>query len=158
MNVRGTCVVELIVDEGTERRLRRLCDSSSKLWNEINHIRLKAWLEKKGIDFKATYREFYEKYKTLIGAVTAQTVIRKNDKAWRGFFRLLKLKREGRLPPFMTRISAPGYRKKRKSRTLWTIVRKDQYEMSGDRIIIKCLGAVGRAAEVNLILLEKENR
>jgi putative transposase len=30
-----------------------------------------------------------------------------------------------------------------KSRTLWTIVRKDQYEMSGDRIIIKCLGAVG---------------
>jgi putative transposase len=63
--------------------------------------------------------------------------------ARRSFFRLLKLKREGRLPPFMTRISAPGYRKKRKSRTLWTIVRKDQYEMSGDRIIIKCLGAVG---------------
>jgi hypothetical protein len=57
--------------------------------------------------------------------------------ARRSFFRLLKLKREGRLPPFMTRISAPGYRKKRKSRTLWTIVRKDQYEMSGDRIIIK---------------------
>jgi putative transposase len=143
VKVRGTCVVELIVDEGTERRLRRLCDLSSKLWNEINHIRLKAWLEKKGIDFKATYREFYNKYKTLIGAITAQTVIRKNDEAWRGFFRLLKLKREGRLPPFMTRISAPGYRKKRKSRTLWTIVRKDQYEMSGDRIIIKCLGAVG---------------
>jgi putative transposase len=66
----------------------------------------------------------------LIGAITAQTVIRKNDEAWRGFFRLLKLKREGRLPPFMTRISVPGYRKKRKSRTLWTIVRKDQYEMS----------------------------
>jgi putative transposase len=142
VKVRRTCVVELIVDEGTERRLRRLCDLSSKLWNEINHIRLKAWLGKKGIDFEGTYREFYNKYKALIGAITAQTVIRKNDEAWRGFFRLLKLKR-GRPPPFMTRISAPGYREKRKSRTLWTIVRKDQYEMSGDRIIIKCLGAVG---------------
>jgi putative transposase len=60
VKVRRTCVVELVVDEGTERRLRRLCDLSSKLWNEINHIRLKAWLEKKGIDFKATYREFYK--------------------------------------------------------------------------------------------------
>jgi len=28
-------------------------------------------MEKKHIDFKATYREFYEKYKPLIGAVTS---------------------------------------------------------------------------------------
>jgi putative transposase len=26
---------------------------------------------------------------------------------------------------------------------LWTIIRKDQYEMDGDRIIIKWLGAIG---------------
>jgi putative transposase len=49
--VRRTCVVELMVDEETEKRLRQLCDLSSKLWNEVNYIRLKAWLEKKGIDF-----------------------------------------------------------------------------------------------------------
>jgi len=42
--LRRTCVVELIVDEEDEKRLRRLCDFSSKLWNEINHIRLKTWL------------------------------------------------------------------------------------------------------------------
>jgi putative transposase len=43
----------------------------------------------------------------------------------------------------MKKVSPPGYKKKRKSRVLWTIIRKDQYEMDGDRIIIKCLGTVG---------------
>jgi len=141
--MRRTCIVELIVDEEVEKRLRRLCDFSSKLWNKVNHIRLKMWREKRPVDFKATYREFYEKYKPLIGAVTTQTVLLRNGKAWKSFFRLLELKREGRLPPSITRVSPPGYKKKRKSRVLWTIIRKDQYEMDGDRIIIKWLGTVG---------------
>jgi putative transposase len=139
MKVKRTCVVELVVDEG----LRQLCDLSSKLWNEVNYIRLKAWLEKKGTDFDGTCREFYERYKLLIGSATAQTILLRNGKAWKAFFRLLELRREGRLPPFMRRVSPPGYKKKRKSRVLWTIIRKDQYEMDGDRIIIKWLGAVG---------------
>jgi putative transposase len=57
------------------KRLRQLCDLSSKLWNEVNYARLKAWLEKKLIDFKGTYKEFYEKYKTLIGSTTAQQIL-----------------------------------------------------------------------------------
>jgi len=140
--LRRTCTIKLVVDEETEKRLRRLCELSSKLWNEINYARLKAWMEKKGIDFEATYREFYEKYKPLIGAATTQMILLKNGKAWKNFFRLLELKKQGRLPPFITRVSPPGY--KRKSRVLWTIIRKDQYEMDGDRIIIKWLGAVSR--------------
>jgi putative transposase len=144
MNMKRTCTVELIVDEETEKRLRQLCDLSSKLWNEVNYARLKTWLEKKHIDFEATYREFYNKYKPLIGSATAQQILNKNNEAWRSFFGLLKLKKEGRLPPFITKISPPGYRKKRKSRTLWVVIRKDQYEMSGDKIILKYLGTIGR--------------
>jgi putative transposase len=143
MNMKRTCTVGLIVDEGTEKRLRRLCDLSSKLWNEVNHIRLKMWREKRPVDFKATYREFYEKYKPLIGAATAQTIIRKNNDAWKTFFRLLELKKEGRLPPFMRKIKPPGLGKRNSSRTLWVAVRKDQYEMDGERIVIKWLGAIG---------------
>jgi len=135
--------VELIVDEETEKKLKQLCDLSSKLWNEVNYVRLRMWLEKKPIDFEATCREFYEKYKQLIGSATTQTIIRKNDGAWRGFFELLKLKKGGRLPLFVKKVSPPGYKKKRKSRVMWTIIRKDQYEMDGDRIIIKWLGAIG---------------
>ena len=141
--MKRTCIVELIVDEETEKRLRQLCDLSSKLWNKVYYARLKAWMEKKGIDFEGTYKEFYERYKPLIGSATAQTIIRKNDRVWRSFFELLKLKKEGRLPPFMKKVSPPGYKKKRKSRVMWTIVRKGQYEMDGDRIIIKWLGAIG---------------
>jgi putative transposase len=135
--------VELVVDEDAEKRLKQLCDLSSKLWNEVNYARLKMHLEKKHIDFKGTYREFYEKYKPLIGAVTAQTIIRRNNDAWMAFFRLLKLKREGGLPPFMVRVNPPGFSKRNGSRTLWTVIRKDKYEMDGDRIILKCLGAIG---------------
>jgi len=141
--MKRACVVELIVDEETEKRLKQLCDLSSKLWNEVNYARLKAWMEKRSIDFEATYREFYEKYKPLIGAVTAQTIIRKNGNAWKSFFRLLELRGERRLPPFMKKVRPPGYKKKNKSRTLWTAIRKDRYKMDGDRIILQGLGAVG---------------
>ena len=143
MNVRRTCIVELIVDEETEKRLRKLCDLSSKLWNEVNYARLKMWREGRFIDFEGTYREFYEKYKPLIGAATAQTILLRNSKAWKSFFRLLELKKEGRLPPFMTKVNPPGYRKKRKSRVLWTVIRKDRYKMDGDRIILQNLGTIG---------------
>jgi len=125
------------------RRLRQLCDLSSKLWNEVNYVRLRMWLEKKFIDFDGTYEEFYERYKPLIGSATAQTILLRNGKAWKTFFRLLELRREGRLPPFMKKVGPPGYKKKRKSKMLWTVIRKDQYKMDGDRIVLQGLGAVG---------------
>jgi putative transposase len=143
VKVRRNCTVELVVDEETERGLRQLCALSLKLWDEVNYARLKMWLEKKPIDFKATYREFYERYKPLIGAVTAQTIIRKNGNAWKTFFRLLELKREGRLPPFMTWVSPPGFGKRNGFRTLWVVVRKDRYKMDGDMIVLQNLGAIG---------------
>jgi putative transposase len=141
--MKRTCTVELVVDEEVEKKLRQLCDLSSKLWNEINYIRLRARLEKKSINFKGTYKEFYEKYKPLIGSATAQQILNKNNNAWTAFFRLLELKREGRLPPSITWVNPPGYRKRNGSRTLWTAIRKDQYRMDGDRIILQGLGAIG---------------
>jgi len=141
--MKRTCVVELVVDEKTEKKLKQLCDLSSKLWNEVNYARLRMWLERKHIDLKGTYKEFYEKYRPLIGSATAQQILNKNNDAWKAFFRLLELRREGRLPPFMKKVSPPGFGKRNGSRTLWTAIRKDKYEIDGDRIIIKCLGAVG---------------
>jgi len=141
--MRRTTVVELVVDEESENALKVLCSLSSKLWNEVNYAR-RMFFEKKGVDLKSTYREFYEKYKSLIGSATAQQVLNKNDEAWRSFFTLLKLKKEGKLPPFITGVSPPGYKKKAGRRTLWTALRKDQYRVEGDRLVLKGLGAVGR--------------
>jgi hypothetical protein len=50
--MKRNCIVELVVDEEAEKKLRRLCDLSVKLWNEVNYVRLRMWLEK-----KATYRD-----------------------------------------------------------------------------------------------------
>jgi putative transposase len=142
--MRRTSVVELVVDKSSEERLKLLCSLSSKLWNEVNYVRRRMFFEKRGVDLKATYKEYYEKYKTLIGSATAQQVLNKNDEAWRGFFKMLKLKKEGRLPPFIMRANPPGYKKKNNKRTLWTVLRRDQYRVEGDKIILKGLGVVGR--------------
>ena len=48
--------MELVVDEETERGLRQLYDLSLKLWNKVNYVRLRMWLEKKFIDFDGTYK------------------------------------------------------------------------------------------------------
>ena len=109
--MKRTSVVELVVDRESENKLKILCSLSSKLWNEVNYAR-RMFFEKKGVDLKSTYREFYEKYKTLIGSATAQQILNKNDEAWRNFFTMLKLEKEKKLPPFITRVNPPGYRKK----------------------------------------------
>jgi len=142
--MRGTSVVELVVDKESESKLKILCSLSSKLWNEVNYARRRMFFEKKGVDLKATYKEFYEKYKLLVGSATAQQVLNKNDEAWESFFTMLKLKNEGRLPPFITRVNPPGYKKKAGRRTLWTVLRSDQYRIEGDRLVLKGLGAIGR--------------
>ncbi|MCL7394210.1 MAG: transposase [Thaumarchaeota archaeon] len=43
----------------------------------------------------------------------------------------------------MRKVSPPGFGKRNGSRTLWTIIRKDQYKMDGDRIVLQGLGAIG---------------
>ncbi|MEM1610416.1 MAG: hypothetical protein QXQ57_02070 [Sulfolobales archaeon] len=136
-------MLRLLPDEEAEARLRILCDISSKLWNEVNYARRRMFFETKKVDLKTTYKEFYERYKKLVGSATTQQVLNKNDEAWRGFFSSLKAKKEGRLPPFITRVNPPGYRKRGERRTLWTVLRNDQYRIDGEYIVINGLGAIG---------------
>jgi len=142
--MKRTSVVKLVLDRSTEVKLKALCSLASKLWNEVNYVRRKQFFEGKRVDLKSTYREFYEKYKVLIGSATVQQILNKNDEAWRSFFKLLKARKEGKLPPFITKINPPGYRKKGKTRILWVVLRNDQYRIEGDKIILKGLGAIGR--------------
>jgi len=142
--MKRTSIVELVVDEKAENKLKLLCSLSAKLWNEVNYARRRMFFETKRVDLKATYKEFYEKYKLLIGSATAQQILNKNDEAWRSFFAMLRLKREGALPSFITRVNPPGYRKRGGKRTLWTVLRSDQYRIEGDKLVIRGIGAVGR--------------
>jgi len=139
-----TSIVRLVPGRDAESKLKALCSLASKLWNEVNYARRQQFFEDNGVDLKGTYREFYGKYKMLIGSATAQQILNKNNEAWRAFFNLLKAKKEGRLPPFIVKINPPGYKKKGKTRMLWVVLRNDQYRIEGDKIILKGLGAIGR--------------
>ncbi|APE94770.1 RNA-guided endonuclease InsQ/TnpB family protein [Halodesulfurarchaeum formicicum] len=72
-----------------EQLLRDLLDASAALWNEVNYQRLMRYNDEDGFDggvWDADTGRLEGKYKSVLGASTAQQVIRKNSEAWRGFF------------------------------------------------------------------------
>ncbi|AFL67206.1 RNA-guided endonuclease InsQ/TnpB family protein [Desulfurococcus amylolyticus] len=141
--MKRTVTIRLIPNRDAEAKLKALCSLGSKLWNEVNYARRRMFFEAKRVDLKSTYKEFYEKYKTLLGSATTQQVLNKNDEAWKSFFSLLKTRKEGKLPLFIARVNPPGYRKRGGKRVLWAVLRNDQYRFEGDHVVLKGLGAVG---------------
>jgi len=73
--------------------------------------------------------------------VNAQAVMQKNNEAWDFLFSLLKLKKEGKLPPFMNRVSPPRYWKEgetKERRKLLLVVRQEGSEVDEqNRIVLK---------------------
>jgi len=137
---RRTNVVRLLLNGYQERRLRRLANISARLFNELNYERRQQFFSGRGIDFKGTWDKYYGKYKNVLG-VNAQAVMQKNNEAWNSFLHLLRLRREGKLPPFMRRVSPPGYWKDRVAgrRKLLLVVRQDRYEVDerNHKLILK---------------------
>jgi putative transposase len=140
---RRTNVVRLLPNGAQERKLRKLADATAKLWNELNFERRQQFFRNEGIDFRGTWSKYYEKYRGVLG-VNAQAVMQKNNEDWNSFFSLLKLKREGKLPPHMKRVSPPGYWKDKETgrRKLIIVIRQDRYEVDVERhvIILKDFG------------------
>jgi putative transposase len=56
--------------------------------------------------------KYYYKYNEVLGAY-AQAVIQRNDEAWSTFYKQLDLKKQGRLPPHIKKVSPSGYWKDR---------------------------------------------
>ena len=76
-----------------ERKLRRLSNISSKLFNELNYERRQQFFHEKKVDFNKTWNKYYKKYKKYLG-VNAQAIMQKNNEAWSSFFSLIKKKRK----------------------------------------------------------------
>ncbi|MFP3314191.1 MAG: transposase [Thermocladium sp.] len=133
-----TNVVRLLPNGFQERKLRRLADTSAKLFNEINYERRQQFFHGGKVDFEGTYNKYYEKYKDELGSANAQQVINKNNEAWSSFFSLLKLRKKGKLPPHMNRVSPPSYWKDGETgrRKLILVVREDNYVVDEKNHII----------------------
>ncbi len=133
-----TNTVRLLPNGHQHRKLLRLADDSAKLFNEINYERRQQFFSEGKVDFKGTWNKYYNKYKSRLG-VNAQAVMQKNNEAWNSFFSLLKLKKEGKLPPHMEHVSPPRYWKENKKRKKILVVRQDRYEVDEEnhKIILK---------------------
>jgi putative transposase len=140
-----TNVVRLLPNGFQERKLRRLADISAKLYNEINYERRHQFFQQQQqhhVDFEGTWSKYYEKYKCKLGSANTQAVMQKNNEAWSSFFSLLKLKKEGRLPPHIKHVSPPSYWKDKDTRSrrkLLLVIRQDEYAVDEDnhRLILK---------------------
>jgi len=133
-----TNVVRLLLNGFQERKLRKLSNISSKLFNELNYERRQQFFHEKKVDFNKTWNKYYEKYKEEL-KVNAQAVMQKNNEAWSSFFSLIKKK--GKLPKHMKHIKPPGYwiDKDTKKRKLLLVIRQDRYEIDevNHKIILK---------------------
>ena len=81
-------MVRLLPNGFQERKLRRLADTSAKLFNELNYERRQQFFRGEKVDFEGTWGKCYEKYKEELG-VNAQAVMQKNNEAWNSIFSLL---------------------------------------------------------------------
>jgi putative transposase len=140
---RRTNVVRLLPSGSQGRRLRRLASVSARLFNEVNYERRQQFFRGEGVDLEGTYRKYYEKYRSVLG-VNAQQVLNKNNEAWSSFFSLLKLRKEGKLPPHMRRVGPLRYWKDRgsKERRLILVVRQDRYmvDEQNHRLVLRDFG------------------
>jgi len=140
---RRTNVVRLLPSGFQERKLRRLASISARLFNEVNYERRQQFFRGEKVDLEGTWDKYYERYKGALG-VNAQAVLQKNNEAWSSFFSLLKLKKEGKLPPHMKRVSPPKYWKDRetKERGLLLVVRQDRYvvDEQNHRLVLRDFG------------------
>ena len=127
-----------------EQLLRDLLDASAALWNEVNYQRLMRYNEENGFEggvWDADTGRLEGKYKGVVGASTAQQVIRKNSEAWRGFFRLKDQYHDKSNTSVTDHPEPPGFRgNEDDGRRLKTVIRNTSYTAEwGDRSRLEIL-------------------
>ena len=130
-----------------EQLLRDLLDASAALWNEVNFQRLMRYNNEDGFEgdvWDADTGALEGKYKGVLGASTAQQVIRKNSEAWRGFFDTKNKYHDESNTSVTEHPEPPGFRgNEDDGRQLKTVIRNTSYTVKwGERSRLEIL--VGR--------------
>jgi putative transposase len=111
---RRTVRLMLLPSESEHRDLMGIGLTCARLFNELNYEKRQAFFNGELTKRRNSEinRKYYYRYDETLG-VNAQAVIQKNDEAWSTFFKQLDLKKQGRLPPDIKKVSSPGYWKDR---------------------------------------------
>jgi len=140
----NTFAVRPLSDTG-EQLLGDLLDASAALWNEVNYQRLMRYNDEDGFEdedvWNADTGSLEGKYKGVLGASTAQQVIRKNSEAWRGFFGTKKAYHDESNTSVTEHPEPPGFRgNKDDGRVLKGVIRNDAYTVEwGERSRLEIL-------------------
>ncbi|TKX72517.1 RNA-guided endonuclease TnpB family protein [Halorubrum sp. GN11GM_10-3_MGM] len=139
----NTFAVRPLSEDG-ERLLRDLLDASAALWNEVNYQRLMRYNDEDGFEgdvWGVDTGHLEGTYKGVLGASTAQQVIRKNSEAWRGFFRLKEQYHDASNTSVTDHPEPPGFRgNENDGRQLKTVIRNTSYTVEwGDRSRLEIL-------------------
>ena len=139
----STFTVRSLSDD-SEQLLRDLLDASAALWNEVNYERLMRYNDEDGFEgdvWDADTGQLEGKYKGVLGASTAQQVIRKNSEAWRGFFDTKKQYHDGSNRSVTDHPNPPGFRgNKDDGRQLKGVIRNGAYTVEwGERSRLEIL-------------------
>jgi putative transposase len=142
----NTSAVRPLSDDG-EQLLRDLLDASAALWNQVNYQRLMRYNDEDGFEgdvWDADTGKLEGRYKGVLGASTAQQVIRKNSEAWRAFFGLKDQYHDGSNTSVTKHPEPPGFRgNEADGRQLKTVIRNTSYTVEwGERSRLEIL--VGR--------------
>ena len=128
-----------------EQLLRDLLDASAALWNETNYERLIRYDDEDEYEdedvWDADTGSLEGKYKDILGASTAQQVIRKNSEAWRGFLTNKKKYHDDSDPSITDHPTPPGFwGNKNDGRKLHTVIRNTSYTVEwGERSRLEIL-------------------
>jgi putative transposase len=140
----NTFAVRPLSDTG-EQLLRDLLDASAALWNEVNYQRLMRYNDEDGFEsedvWDADTGQLEGRYKGVLGASTAQQVIRKNTEAWRSFFRLKDQYHDESNTSITDHPEPPGFRgSEDDGRQLKTVIRNTSYTVEwGERSRLEIL-------------------
>lgn len=117
-------------DSGTQKEQEKvlfsLCEISAFLWNVVNY-NCRQSLFAGGIDWDT--KEEYNEFKRILGSATAQLIIRKNYEARKSFLKMLKLKKQSKLPKHICKVSPLKGRLTGK-RSLMTVIKNDCYRIN----------------------------
>jgi hypothetical protein len=125
--------------------LRDLLDASAALWNEVTYERLMRYDDEDGLEdegvWDAPTGQLEGRYKSILGASTAQQVIRTNSEAWRSFFDLKEKYHDDTNSSITEHPEPPGFRgNSEDGRELKTVIRNTSYTVEwGDRSRLEIL-------------------
>jgi putative transposase len=101
----------VLLSSVNEEELQILADASSALWNIANYERRKAFFQHTKIPTYASQCKSLKDqdcFKAL-GTCKSQALLQKLDESWRSFWELKRLKKNGKLPAHIKKISPPWY-------------------------------------------------